>query len=60
MILGNGVFDGKRVVDAAALSPESQTQPPGDGQGTSNYGSASMSANESCGRQRSLCSIVIR
>ncbi|SEI22773.1 hypothetical protein [Paraburkholderia hospita] len=50
MILSNGVFNGKRVVDAdaltAALSPESQTQPPGDGQGTSNHGSASMSANE--------------
>lgn len=50
MILSNRVFNGKRVVDAdaltAALSPESQTQPPGDGQGTSNHGSASMSANE--------------
>jgi CubicO group peptidase (beta-lactamase class C family) len=42
MMLGNGVFDGKRIVDANALapaiSPQAQTQPAGNGQNASYYG----------------------
>ncbi|OUL73771.1 serine hydrolase [Paraburkholderia hospita] len=42
MMLGNGVFNGKRLVDAtalnAAISPQSQTAPAGNGQSASYYG----------------------